>query len=316
MYKVGVLMDALESVNFNSDSSISIIKSLQDKSEVKLILPESLHKVSNNIYATVCSIRIGLLRRNEYAVGKKYKINLNKLDCILFRKDPPVNHEYIIILQMLRELEFQDTLVLNSPVALMQFNEKVLGYNLSKPKIPTVIGNNIKEIKKLLTEYNEIVLKPINLMAGNGIIKIKNKKDSDKVIKEYLRKYKIAVAQKYLAAIKNGDNRIIVYNGIIEKNILTRYPPRNDFRANIIFGGDYEINQIQKKYIPLIEEIAAFLKYHGIFIAGIDMIGKYITEINITSPTGIQQIGNGLSMKVANQILKSIDSYHGHIYEK
>ena len=310
MYKVGILMDRIESVNFNTDSTISIIKSLQNKTEVKLIFPETIHKVLNNIYATVCSIKIISREKNEYSITKKYKINLNEFDCIFFRKDPPVNQEYITILQLLKELECQNTLVLNSPTSLLHYNEKILGYILSKPKIPSVIGNDFKEIKKLLEKYNEIVLKPINLMAGNGIIKIKNKKGSDVLIKDYLKKYKFVVAQKYLKIIKNGDNRIIIYNGIIEKKILTRYPPKNDFRANISFGGYYEINEIKKKYIPLIEEIAAFLKYHGIFFAGVDMIGQYITEINITSPTGIQQIGNGLSMKIANQLLKNINTYH------
>ncbi len=136
------------------------------------------------------------------------------------------------------------------------------------------------------------------------------KKGSNAIIKNFLKKYQGAVAQKYLKIIKNGDNRIIIYNGIVEKKILTRYPPENDFRANLALGGNYKINQLEKKYIPLIDEIAAFLKYHGIFFAGVDMIGQYITEINITSPTGIQQIGNGLSMKIANELLKKINNYH------
>ncbi len=303
-------MDPLESVDFNSDSTISIIKSLQNKSEVKLIVPNSLHKLSNNIYATVCNIAIGSLKNNSYTVGKKYKINLNKLDCIFFRKNPPIDHEYIATLQMLNELEYQNTLILNSPSALMQFNEKILGHNLSIPQIPTIIGNNLKEIKRLLEKYNEIVLKPVNLMAGQGIIRINNKKGSDIIIKDFLNKYKIAIAQKYLKSIKNGDNRIIIYDGIVEKYALTRYPPKDDFRANIACGGNFEITEIKNKYIPLLERIGAFLKYHGVFFAGIDMIDKYITEINITSPTGIQQIGNGLSMKIANQLIKKISNYH------
>ena len=303
-------MDPLDSIDFKSDSTISIMKSLQNKAEIKLIIPETLHQISNSIYAIVCNIKINNLKKNEYTTNRKYKINLNKLDCIFFRKNPPVNHEYIAMLQMMRELEFQNTLVLNSPIALMHFNEKILGYNLSNPKIPTVIGNNFREIKKLLERYKEIVLKPINQMAGNGIIKVKNNKGSDIIIKDYLKKYKIVVAQKYLKIIKNGDNRIIVYDGIVEKNILTRYPSKDDFRANIACGGSYKIKKIENKYIAGIEEIAHLLKYHGIFFAGIDMIGGYITEINITSPTGIQQIGKGLSMKIANRLLNNINNYH------
>ncbi len=303
-------MDPIDSVNFTTDSTVSIMKSLQDKAKIKLIIPDTIHIVLNNVYATVCSIRINSLREKKYTIKKKSKINLNKLDCVFFRKDPPVNQEYITILQMLRELEFQNTLVLNCPSALLNFNEKILGYNLSNPKIPTIIGNNFKEIKNLLVKYNEIVLKPINLMAGIGIIKVRNTKESDQIIKDYLEKYKIIIAQKFLRVVKNGDNRIVVYNGIIEENILTRYPPKDDFRANIACGGSYEINRIDKRYIPLIEEIASFLQYHGVFLAGIDMIGQYVTEINITSPTGIQQIGKRLSMKIANQLLKNICNYH------
>ncbi len=303
-------MDPIESINFKSDSTISIIKSLQKKADVKLIDPQSIYSSSNNIYGSICNIKVGSLKRNEYVTNRKSTINLNKLDCIFFRKDPPVNHEYITLLQMLKELEYQNTLVLNSPSSLLHFNEKILGYRLSKPKVPTIIGNNFKNIKKLLSEYGEIVLKPINLMAGNGIIKVHDKKGSDATIKDYIKKYKMIIAQKYLKNIKNGDNRIIIYNGILEKNVLTRYPPENDFRANLACGGSYEIKQINSKYVPLLEEVASFLKYHGIFFAGIDMIGEYITEINITSPTGVQEIGNNLSSKIARQLLVCVNDYY------
>ena len=110
--------------------------------------------------------------------------------------------------------------------------------------------------------------------------------------------------------IKNGDNRIIIYNGIIEKNILTRYPPKGDFIANLANGGKYKIKTLKKKHLPNIEKVASYLNYHGIFFAGVDMIGDYITEINITSPTGIQQIGNRLSSKIANELIKNIDNYY------
>jgi glutathione synthase len=147
-------------------------------------------------------------------------------------------------------------------------------------------------------------------MAGNGIIKLKYDRDSSMRIGEYIKKYKIIIAQKYLKEIKNGDNRIIIYNGIIEENVLTRYPSKGDFRANLACGGSYKITKLKAKYLPLLEEVASFLKYHRIFFACVDMIGKYITEINITSPTGLQQIRNRLSMKVSNELLKQIEKYH------
>ena len=150
----------------------------------------------------------------------------------------------------------------------------------------------------------------MNLMAGSRIINLKYNKNAYKVVNEYIKKYKIIIVQKYLKEIKNGDNRIIIYNGIIEKNVLTRFPSRGDFRANLACGGSYKITKLNSKYLPLLNEVASFLKYYGIFFAGVDMIGKYITEINITSPTGIQQIRNRLSMKISNELLRIINKYH------
>lgn len=313
MFKIGILMDCIESINFKTDSTISIAKSLQNKSTVKLIDPDSVYMESNCVYGTVNDIYISSLNKREYKLHKKKKINLNQLDCIFFRKDPPVDHEYITLVQMIKELEYQNTYIINSPDSLLHFNEKLLGYNLSMPKIPTIIGNNFKEIDNLLKKHKEIVLKPINLMAGNGIIKLKDTKGTSKIIHEYIEKYKIVVAQKFLKEIKNGDNRIIIYNGIVDENVLTRYPSKGEFRANLACGGRYEITKIKSKYIPLLNKIASFLKYHGVFFAGVDMIGKYITEVNITSPTGIQQIRNRLSIKIANELLKNIKAYNKNI---
>ena len=304
-------MDPIESVNFKTDSSISIINSLQKKARIKLILPDTIFTESNCVYAKVSDFCIDSIHKSKYKLSNKKIINLNKLDCIFFRKDPPVDHHYLTLVQIIKELEFQNTLVLNSPDSLLKFNEKLLGYQLSNPKIPTIIGDNQKKILDFLVKHKEVVLKPTNLMAGSGIIKLKYNKHAHTLVNQYIKKYKIIIAQKYLKEIKNGDNRIIIYNGIIEKNVLTRFPAKGDFRANLACGGSYEITRLNSKYLPLLNEVASFLKYYGIFFAGVDMIGKYITEINITSPTGVQQIRNRLSAKISNELLKIINKHHG-----
>ncbi len=310
MYVIGILMDPIESVNFKTDSSIGIINSLQKKARIKLILPDTIFTGSNCVYAKVSDFYIDSLNKRKYELSNKKIINLNKLDCIFFRKDPPVDHHYLTLVQIIKELEFQNTLVLNSPDSLLKFNEKLLGYQLSNPKIPTIIGDNQKKILDFLVKHKEVVLKPTNMMAGSGIIKLKYNKYAQSLVNQHIKKYKIIIAQKYLKEIKNGDNRIIIYNGIIEKNVLTRFPAKGEFRANLACGGSYEITRLNTKYLPMLDEVASFLKYYGIFFAGVDMIGKYITEINITSPTGVQQIRNRLSMKISNELLKIINEYH------
>ena len=303
-------MDPINRVDFSKDSTVAIVKSLQGKARIKLIIPDSIDYDSKNIFGRLCDLEIISLKEKKYVKKYNKRVNLNKLDCIFFRKDPPVDGKYISILQMLRELEYQDTLVINSPESLIRFNEKVLGCQLSMPKIPTIISSDSKQISNFLKLHDQIVLKPMNLMGGRGIIKLSLSDSSKCLISSYIENNGVVMAQKYLSEIKNGDSRIIIYNGIVEKHILTRYPPKGDFIANLSNGGIYKIKTLKKKYLPNIEKIASYLTYHGIFFAGIDMIGDYITEINITSPTGIQQIGNRLPSKIANELIKTIDSYY------
>ena len=303
-------MDPINQIDFSKDSTVAIIKNLQRKAKVKLIIPDSVYYDSKNIFGSVCDLEIVSLKQKKYVQKNNKRINLNKLDSVFFRKDPPVDRKYISILQMLRELEYQDTLVINSPESLIRFNEKVLGCQLSIPKIPTIISSNTRQIKNFLKLHEDIVLKPMNLMGGQGIVRLSLSQDSKHLISSYIKSYGIVMAQKYLNEIKNGDSRIIIYNGIIEKNILTRYPPKGDFIANLSNGGMYKIKTLKKKYLPNIEKVASYLIYHGIFFAGVDMIGDYITEVNITSPTGIQQIGNRLPSKIATELIKNIENYH------
>ena len=303
-------MDPINRVDFSKDSTVAIIKSLQSKAKIKLIIPDSIGYDSKNIFGRLCDLEIVSLKEKKYIQKNNKRINLNKLDCIFFRKDPPVDGKYISVLQMLRELEYQDTLVINSPESLIRFNEKVLGCQLSMPKIPTIISSDSRQINSFLKLHDHIVLKPMNLMGGRGIIKLSLSDSSKRLISSYIKNNGVIMAQKYLNEIKNGDSRIIIYNGIIEKNILTRYPPEGDFIANLSNGGIYKIKTLKKKHLPKIEKIASYLTYHGIFFAGIDMIGDYITEINITSPTGVQQIGNRLPSKIATELIKNIDNYY------
>jgi len=152
MYSVGVYMNPINGVNFRKDSTISILKSLQNKAKIEYIVPDSVHSDSTSIYADICDLKIISLSQKKYFLQRKHRINLNKLDCILFRIDPPVDSKYISQLQLFRELEYQNTLVLNSPESLLRFNEKILGSQLSQSKIPTIVTSDEAKIEKFLEQ--------------------------------------------------------------------------------------------------------------------------------------------------------------------
>ena len=242
-------------------------------------------------------------------------MNLSKLDCILFRKDPPVDEKYIQITHMLDYLEKHGVLIINSPQSLRDYNEKLLGNNLTKFNLPTLVSSNQEAIANFVQKYKKVVIKPLNLMGGKDISLLSHKeKDLLTSIKTMTNNsQKFMMIQKYLKEIKNGDTRILMTNGIVHENVLVRYPPKNDFRANLSYGGKFKVQKINHKHLNHLKDIAIYLKNNRIYFAGVDMIGNYITEINITSPTGIQQIelkDKNLSSSIANQFIKIVEQYY------
>ena len=152
-------------------------------------------------------------------------------------------------------------------------------------------------------------------MSGKGIVSLSHGNRSNKIIiKELIKKQKkYMICQKFLKEIVNGDTRILITNGIVHENVLVRYPPKNDFRSNLSYGGRYKIKKINKKFINNLKEVALYLKYNRIYFAGVDMIGDYITEINITSPTGIKQIeesDKNISKSIATEFINIINDHY------
>ena len=153
------------------------------------------------------------------------------------------------------------------------------------------------------------------MMGGKDIYLIneldKNKSD---IIKTSTANYsKNIIVQKYLKEVKNGDTRILIYNGKVYEKVLVRYPPKNDFKANLVYGGKYMVKNINNKYLSHLRDVAIFLKSQRIYFAGVDMIGDNITEINITSPTGVKQIESknpGLSKLIADEFIMLLERYY------
>jgi glutathione synthase len=164
-----------------------------------------------------------------------------------------------------------------------------------------------------LKKHKKIVLKPMNLMAGKGITSLSYNDGTDFLAEEFNDSRKYVICQKFIDEIINGDTRILITNGVVHEDVLVRYPPENDFRSNLSYGGKYEVKEINKKYLNHLKEVAEYLKYNRIYFAGVDMIGDYITEINITSPTGIKQIegkNKRISDEISSEFIKIIQNYY------
>ena len=315
MYSFGIIMDPIENIDMSKDSTMAIIGALQKSSKIYYIIPNTVHSKDQKIYGKAGLINLNKNKKPFYKIINPHIKDLSKLDCILFRLDPPVDEYYIQLTHILDKLESRGVLIINSPQSLRDFNEKMLGESLTNQLVPTLITSNKFYISKFLKKHKKIVIKPMNMMAGKGIISLSlNDKNNQELINEMIgesRRY--VICQKFIDDIIYGDTRILITNGIVHQDVLVRYPPKNDFRSNLSFGGKYKVKKINKKHLDHLTKVATYLKHNRIYFAGIDMIGDYITEINITSPTGIKQIeekNKKISLEISSQFINILKSYY------
>ena len=229
------------------------------------------------------------------------KVNLLSFSAIIVRTDPPFNEQYLLGMNILNYVTEKGVKVVNSPDSLRKFNEKLYALKFPDHTPATLISSKKKEIIEFLSSKKQVVLKPLNLMGGQGIFLTKIGDNNLNVIIDSLTKNgkdKI-VCQEFLANIKGGDKRIIIINGIVERFALCRKPKKQSIIANLAGGGTATVVKLNKDELEIAETVAEGIKT-DIFFAGLDMIDKKITEINITSPTGMRQIAEHKSSHIGS----------------
>lgn len=234
-----------------------------------------------------------LITLNKNLNHQESKINLDQFDMVFMRKDPPVDALYLHQLQILSLCK--KTKVINDASALLCFNEKLAIFNFPKLIAPTLVSSNKAEIKDFLKTHKKIVIKPLDGKGGEAVFIVEEGDLNLNSIVEILSKradgkLKPIMAQKYIPEIKSqGDKRIILFNGSVAGAML-RVPSKEDHRANLAAGGNYQKYSLTKRDLEICSELKDFLIENKIYFAGIDVIGDYLTEINITSPTCLQEI--------------------------
>ena len=224
---------------------------------------------------------------------KPSKVNLLSFSAIIVRTDPPFNQRYLLGMNILDFVTEKGVKVINSPESLRKFNEKLYALKFPEHIPATLISSKKTEIIQFLKSKKQLVLKPLDLMGGQGIFLIKiGDNNLDAIIDSITNngRDKI-VSQEFLATIKGGDKRIIIINGIVEKYALCRKPKKQSIIANLARGGTASVVKLSLEELEIARIIAEGIK-KDIFFAGLDMIDKKITEINITSPTGMRQIAD------------------------
>jgi glutathione synthase len=301
--KTGFQMDHLSALNFKTDSTLPIIYESQKRKNTNYIYhPRELYLKNNKVFALANSISFSSSNYQKYTLGKKEKLLLDSLDFLFIRQDPPYNMSYISSMHLL-ELVNSKTRIINNPHGIRNAPEKLLMLKFPKLIPPTLITKSKDEVNKFMTQYNQCVVKPLYGNGGEDIFFL-NKKDKNynQILEAFLKKNNEPfIIQKFLPEIKKGVKRIIIIDGN-PVGAVKRMPKGNEIRSNIHVGGKCVKTRLSKRDLQICESIRKELIDNCLFFVGIDVIGNFLTEINVTSPTCIQEIKQLYKIDIAEII--------------
>ena len=290
-FKIAIQMDPLEKINPKEDSTFVIAQEAQRRG-YKLFhyLPKDISLKNNTIIAKGCYFKIINQGKKFFKKQKKISINLNQFHCVLVRQDPPFNMEYITATYFLEMLN-QKVLVVNNPTEIRNNPEKLSMFNFKNLIPDTLISEDLAEIQNFIKKYKFTILKPLYGNGGEGIEKVtKGSLKNKTIIQRMIKKYKGAIiVQKFIKEISQGDRRIILIDGEYVGSVA-RMPKKGSIKANFHAGGSAQRSGLVFKDRKICSKLKPYLKKKGLFFTGIDAIGNYLTEINVTSPTGMQEI--------------------------
>ena len=260
--------------------------------------------------AVAQQIKIDRKKTPYFTVQQKVITKLDDFDIILMRKDPPFNIEYIYASSVLGLVDSKKTLVSNNPSSLRLFNEKFFINYTPDWIAPTLFTRNHEIMESFIGKQGKVVVKPMDFMGGKGVFVIDPKDSNRSVILETLTEgfTKTIVVQKYCPEISNGDRRVLVIGGEPIPNVMIRKPSKTDHRGNLAAGATPEFGKITETEKKIVRELKPFLIEHGLHLVGLDLIGPYVTEINITSPTGLVHLDEHFGTDIGSQYLDYLES--------
>ena len=290
--KIALQMDPLDKLDLKGDSTFILgLEAIKRGFELYFYSPSELIYKNNNVYAKAKILDLAFENGKEiFNYGKIKILKLSSLDIILMRQDPPFNMSYITATHILEKIASK-TLILNNPFHVRNAPEKIFVTEFSKFMPDTLITRETNEIIKFKNKNKNIIIKPLYGNGGEGVFYIKdNDSNFNVIIENFLNSSEEQfIIQSYIPEVKKGDKRIILIDGEVV-GAINRIPAKNENRSNMHVGGKPIKTSLNKNDKLICEIISPHLKAKGLFFVGIDVIGNYLTEINVTSPTGIREI--------------------------
>ena len=308
--KLLFILDPLTSIKAYKDTSLAIMREAAARGHQLYICEQHAIFLRNEIVKVSATSFNFSDKENWYELGQTEEVLPSNFDAIIMRKDPPFDNEYLYSTYLLELAASQGAQVINNPTAVRSWNEK-----LSVAKFPQfapaflVTANNVL-IREFLATHKDMVVKPLDGMGGSGIFRLTESDPNIGVILETATNFgaQTIMAQRYLPQILQGDKRIIVINGEPLPYALARIPKAGETRGNLAAGGTGVAQVLTARDLEIAKTVGKTLKQEGLFLVGLDVIGDYLTEINVTSPTGMVEIAAQTACKPAQVFMQTLEA--------
>jgi glutathione synthase len=307
--KVAVQMDPIERINIRGDSTFALLLEAQERGHaIAYYTPDRLALRGNTVTATVRPLQVRDREGDHFTLGAPRRAELAEFDVVLLRQDPPFDLAYITTTHLLERIQSQ-TLVVNDPAAVRNAPEKMFVMEFPELMPPTLITRDLAEIKAFRAEHGDIVMKPLYGKGGEAVFRLAQEDLNfgslyDLFTVTFREQW---VVQKFLPAVKHGDKRIILVDGEFA-GAVNRVPAADDLRSNMVRGGVPKETDLTARERDICARIGPPLRQRGLLFVGIDVIDGYLTEINVTSPTGIRAVKNFGGADIAALIWDKIEA--------
>jgi glutathione synthase len=307
--KLGVVMDPIASIHYKKDSTLAMLWEAQARGfELYYFELQDLFLRNGVAFGEARRLKVFHDAEKWFEFGDKNIQCLNDLDVILMRKDPPFNEEYIYATYILEHAEKSGCLVVNRPQSLRDANEKLFTSYFPDICPETIVTQSREKLHTFWREQKDIVCKPLNVMGGTSIFRLREDDVNANVVFEMLtaNETRYIMAQRFIPEITAGDKRILMINGEAIPYLLARIPQGNDWRGNLAVGAKGMVQPLSARDQYICDQVGPVLRERGLYFAGLDVIGDYLTEINVTSPTCIREIEDGANVAVSKMLFDVI----------
>jgi len=307
--KLGVVMDPIASIKPYKDTTLAMLLAAQEKGwQLHYLEMGDLWLRDGQVVGRMRSIRVHDDNHHWFELQDEQIAPLAELDVLLMRKDPPFDMEYIYATYLLEQAERDGVLVVNRPQSLRDANEKLFTTWFPHCTPPTLVTRNASLLREFITEQGDTILKPLDGMGGASIFRLQATDPNINVVIETLTRHqqRYTMAQRYIPEILQGDKRILLIDGKPVPYALARIPAAGETRANLAAGGKGVGRDLTERDHWICQQVGPTLREKGLLFVGLDIIGDFLTEINVTSPTGVRELDRQFELSIGGELMDCI----------